>query len=880
MKTLLCCGILPLLLQFPLLLFPGPISLLAADPPTELTFDRDILPIFRDKCIRCHAGVEPKAGLNLTSPASLLTGGKSGAALRIGAAEFSRLYEKVSSGEMPPVGQPLTAEEKGRLRKWINDGAKGINPESLTTDAEQFSGAEHWAFRPPVHASVPQVRQQGLVRNPIDAFLLQSLETHNLTLAPEADRLTLLRRASFDLTGLPPSPADIREFLADQRPNAYELLIEKLLSSPHYGERWARHWLDVVGYAESAGILNEDRQIPNAWRFRDYVIRAFNSDKPWDRFLQEQIAGDELTDYWKQYETQPQLSDDVVEGIIATGYLRMAADSSRPDFKTIKNAAGQYFYPTLFDTLQIVCSSTMGLTMQCARCHSHKFDPIPQSDYFRLQAVFTSVYRPDNWIPQMERRLPIASKQQQEQAAKTNAEIDAGIAGLNQQAATLKTTFTMRLFEDRLTALPAEIRDDVRSALDTPAPNRSDIQKYLAEKFRRSLRPEAKELDSALAAIPDYKTESDQLAAQITAAQARRVQFDDVRAAYDLPGEPTTPLLLRGDPLTPGPLVNPGVLSALAAPQPFDWQSPGPDAKTSGRRLAFARWLTQPEHPLTARVIVNRVWMHHFGVGIVSTPEDFGVSGSPPSHPQLLDWLATEFVRNGWSIKQLHRLILTSAAWRQHSKVSDQHQQAGLQADPQNRLLWKQNIRRLEAEPLRDAVLAVSGTLSPQMHGPSQAVQRQDSGEVIVSGDTQQHRRSIYVSILRLNPETMLEIFDQPTMSVNCVQRNTSTVSTQALAILNSDGMNRAAVAFAERVLKDQPADPIGCAVEIAFCRPATDTERGILQNFADEQTAVYLQQRTEPERQQPEVLAAAHRSALNDLCHMLLSANEFVYLD
>ncbi|MFM7056732.1 MAG: PSD1 and planctomycete cytochrome C domain-containing protein [Planctomycetota bacterium] len=881
MKTLLRSGILPLpLLLLTLLLVPAPLSLFAAAPDSELTFERDILPIFRDKCIRCHAGVEPKAGLNLTSPASLLTGGKSGAALRIGAAEFSRLYEKVTSGEMPPVGQQLTTEEKGRLRKWINDGANGLNPQSLTTDTDQFSGVEHWAFRPPVRPAVPQVRQQQFVRNPIDAFLLHSLEAHNLTFASEADPATLLRRATFDLTGLPPSPAELREFLAEQHPDAFERALDRLLASPHYGERWARHWLDVAGYTESAGILSEDRPIPNAWRFRDYVIRAFNADKPWDRFLQEQIAGDELTNYWSHFETQAELPADAVEGIIATGYLRTAADSSRPDFSTIKNAAGQYFYPTLFDTLQIVCSSTMGLTMQCARCHSHKFDPIPQTDYFRLQAVFTSVYRPDKWIPQMERRLLIASKQQQEQATRTNADVDAAVKTLNEQATALKTTFTARLFDDRLAALPGEIRDDVRAALDTPAPNRSEIQKYLAEKFERSLRPQAKDLDMALAAIPDYKTESDRIAAQIAAEQARRIQLDEVRAAYDLPGEPTTPLLLRGDPLTPGPLVAPGVLSALAAPQPFTWQTPGADAKTSGRRLAFARWLTQPEHPLTARVIVNRVWMHHFGAGLVSTPEDFGVSGSPPSHPELLDWLATEFVRSGWSIKQLHRLILTSAAWRQHSRVSEQHQAACQLADPQNRLLWKQNLRRLEAEPLRDAILAVSGTLSSRMYGPSQPVARQGSGEVIVSGETGQHRRSIYVAILRLNPETMLEIFDQPTMSVNCVQRSTSTVSTQALAMLNSDAMNQAAAAFAERILRDRPEDPIGVAVETAWCRSVIETERMLLQGFVDEQTTLHLQQRPETERQQPEMATAARQKALTDLCHMLLSANEFAYID
>lgn len=880
MKSVRFCSKVPRILLFLLIVMRFPASIAADDTSITLTFDRDILPIFREKCIRCHAGVEPKAGLNLTSPSSLLTGGKSGAALRIGAAEFSRLYEKISSGEMPPVGQQLTTEEKGLVRKWINDGAKGVSTAESAGDTEQTAGIEHWAFRSPVSPEVPVVRQQDRVCNPVDAFILQALEKQNLTFAPETDRLTLLRRASFDLTGLPPTPDEIRTFFLDERPDAYEQLIDRLLSSPHYGERWARHWLDVAGYTESAGILSEDRPLPSAWRFRDYVIRSFNSDKPWDRFLQEQIAGDELTNYWTSYETLPQLPEEVIEGIIATGYLRTAADSSRPDFTTIKNAAGQYFYPTLFDTLQIVCSSTMGLTMQCARCHSHKFDPIPQSDYYRMQAVFASVYRPDNWIPQMDRRLLIASKQQQEQAARTNAEVDGSVTKLQEQSAALKVSFIGRVFDERLATLPSEIREDVKAAVHAVPETRSEIQKYLVQKFEPTLRPQGADQETALAAIPDYKTQADRITAEIAAEQTRRVQFDEVRAAYDLPGEPATTLLLRGDPLTPGPPVAPGVLSSLATPQPFDWQSPGPEAKTSGRRMAFARWLTQPQHPLTARVIVNRIWMHHFGTGIVSTPEDFGVSGAPPSHPELLDWLATEFVKQGWSVKQLHRLILSSATWKQQSRVSEQLRAAGLQVDPDNRLLWKQTIRRLEAEPLRDAVLAVSGTLNGQLYGPSQAVARQGDGEVLVAGSQETQRRSIYVGILRLNPETMLEVFDQPTMSVNCVQRSTSTVSTQALAMLNSDGMNRAAAAFAGRVLQEQPEDPIGSAVAMAFSRPATEEERTLLQGFLAEQTSRHLQQRPEADRQQSDALAAARRNSLADLCHMLMSANEFIYVD
>jgi len=861
-----------------LIFFAAPLQ--ADESQPGLTFDRDILPIFRDKCIRCHAGVEPKARLNLTSPSSLLNGGKSGPALRIGAAEFSLLYEKVASDAMPPVGQQLTAAEKGLLRKWINDGAAGISSADAGALDETLTAVEHWAFRPPERPAVPQQPSSKQPLNPVDAFILQRLQQNNLTMSPPADRLTLLRRLSFDLTGLPPTPAEVHRFTTDTSPDAWEQLIDRLLASPHYGERWARHWLDVAGYAESAGILSEDRPLASAWRYRDYVIRAFNSDKPWDRFLQEQIAGDELTDYWGSYETQAHLPEQVTEGIIATGFLRTAADSSRPDFSTIKNAAAQYYYPTLFDTLQIVGSSTLGLTLQCARCHSHKFDPIPQTDYFRLQAIFQSVFRPENWIPQMDRRLLIATKQQQDQAAEMNAKIDASVKQLQEKMAALKVEFTARLFDERLAALPPQIRDDVSIALKTETQARSEVQKYLADKFGVSLRPEAADLDAALLTLPQFQEQSQQLTAAIAAEQGRRVVFDEVRAAWDLPGEPQTHLLLRGDPLTPGPPVTPGVLSALSTPEPFSWQSPGTSAKTSGRRLAFACWLTQPQHPLTARVIVNRIWMHHFGIGIVSTPEDFGVSGAPPSHPQLLDWLATEFVERGWSVKQLHRLILTSAAWQQQSQPAAEQLAAGRLIDPDNRLLWRQSIRRLEAEPLRDAVLAVSGTLSDQPFGPSTAVARQSDGEVIVAGSDEKQRRSVYLAILRLNPATMLEIFDQPTMSVNCVQRSTSTVSTQALAMLNSDGMNQVARAFAERVRKEQPHDCIGQAVSLAFSRPVTAEERSLLQCFWDQQQKHYLEQLPAAEQQGEAALLAANQSALADLCHMLLNANEFIYID
>lgn len=870
--TMVCTGILH---------SPASPEVHAADTPkTELTFEKDILPIIKAKCIRCHAGVEPKAGLNLTSPASLLTGGKSGAALRIRAAEFSLLYEMISSEKMPPVGQKLTAEEKGLIRKWINDGASGVSNAAAVDRSDDVTDTDLWSFRPPVRPVVPEVGQRDRVRNPIDAFVLHQLEENDLTPADQADRLTLLRRASFDLIGLPPTPEEVEAFLADNAPGSYDRMIDRLLASPQYGERWGRHWLDVAGFTESAGILNEDKVLPLAWRYRDYVIRAFNNDKPYDRFLQEQIAGDELTDYWMAFENEERLPDEVVEGIIATGFLRTAADPSRPDFSTIKNAAAQYFYPTIFDTLQIVCSSTMGLTVQCARCHSHKFDPIPQVDYYRMQAVFTSAYRPEKWIPQMNRRLPIASKREKETAAKKNAEVDIAVKKLKGELTALKTAFIKRIFDDQLSKLPEELREDVKAALNAKKDARTEIQKYLAGKFEKKLRPQGKELDTALATYPEFTKGTKDLNAKVAAEGRRRWVFDEVRALYDQPGEATTPVLLRGDALTPGPLVEPGVISTIAAPESFNWSAPQPEAKTSGRRFAFAQWLTQPDHPLTARVMVNRIWMHHFGTGLVSTPDDFGVSGDAPSHPELLDWLATEFVQSGWSIKHMHRLMLTSCTWMQHSRVSAEHRAACEEVDPDNRLLWRQAMRRLEAEPLRDAILAASGTLSSPMFGAAQSVARQKDGEVIVSAGQDQNRRSIYVKILRLNPETMLEVFDQPTISVNCTQRSTSTVSTQALTLLNSDAMTRAASAFASRVLAEQAGDPVGRAVLTAFSREAKPTEYDLLSEFFDAQRLRYLEQHAENDRVKADVFASARHKALADLCHMLMSANEFVYVD
>ncbi len=843
----------------------------------KITFEEHVLPIFKARCIKCHAGVDPQRGLRLTTRREILRGGKSGPAMRIAAAESSLLWEKLASNKMPQGGPPLSAEEKGVIRSWINDGAAAADAadddaNDLTEQAAD-SPSEHWSFRPVVRPRLPNVRETGRVRNSIDAFVIAALEGKGLRLSTEANREVLLRRAYFDLLGLPPSPVEVREFLADQDELAYERLIERLLASPHYGERWGRHWLDLAGYADSAGVLSEDRQLPTAFRYRDYVIQAFNNDKPYDRFLQEQLAGDELSDYWTAYETLDRLPDDVVEAVTATGYLRCAADSSRPDFSTIKNADAQYFYPTLNDTLQIVASSTMGLTLQCARCHSHKFDPIPQVEYYRVQAIFTAALRPRQWIPQMERRILVASASQKKTADEHNGKLDAEIGRLKQELVELRAQFKQKLFDDRLGTVPVPIRADVKQALGKVGDQRTEVEKYLAEKFRPLLQLDDKTLDKLLPeAYSDYRQGTDQRNKAVAAQERQRMHFDELRALYDLPGPVSTPLLRRGDALTPGPPVEPGVLSSLTTPVAFQWTAPPAESKTSGRRLAFARWLTQPGHPLTARVMVNRIWLHHFGEGIVATPDDFGTLGSPPSHPQLLDWLAQEFVESGWSIKHIHRLMMTSSVYRQRSAFDEAVHARARQVDPDNRLLWRFRMRRIDAEPLRDAMLSVAGLVDRRFFGNPVPVARRPDGEVNVADGQNDRRRSIYLQVLRSNPLTMLQSYDQPVMEINCTRRNRSTVSTQALTLLNSDGAVAVARALAERALREAPDAAVPFAVLAAWSRVAATDELTVLNDFAATQETRYLARGDQAD--------VARKNALADLCHMLLAANEFVYVD
>jgi mono/diheme cytochrome c family protein len=841
----------------------------AADPAPAPLFEKDVLPMFQSKCLRCHGADKRRAELDLRARPALLKGGESGPALSPGSAEKSLLWIKIAADKMPPGKEKLSDAEKTLVRAWIEGGARdsgtAVQTDEPTSPISQ-EDRRFWSFGRPVRPAVPAVKEAGRVRNPIDAFLLAKLEEKGLTFAPDADKTTLLRRVTFDLTGLPPTPAEIDAFLKDASLDAYEKVVDRLLASPHYGEQWGRHWLDLAGYADSEGILDADYPRTAAWRYRDYVIRAFNADKPYDRFLKEQIAGDELTDYWTTYRTKKALTPEVIEGLIATGFLRCACDTSRPDFNTIKNARG-YYYQTLDDTLKIVASSTLGLTVQCARCHTHKYDPIPQTEYYRMEAVFMSAYRPDQWTPQVQRRLLEGSESQVKECDAANAQVDAAVAELKKQTDSLTKEYADKLFADRLAALPEAIREDVRAALAADPAKRDAVQIYLAGKLQKELRPDPPTLAQMLPkTYPDYTTKTATLAASIKAEEAKRRTLPEIRALYDLPGETHTPLLRRGDYLNPGPEVQPGALTALDVRKPYEWKPPAKDAPTSGRRLAFAEWLTQPEHPLTARVMVNRLWLYHFGEGIVSTPDNFGRIGSPPSHPELLDWLATEFTARGWSIKAMQRLMVTSSAYRQASRSPAAAEAKKI--DPDDRLLWRQRLRRLEAEPLRDGILAVSGALNSEMYGLPVPMQRQGDGEVTAPADASGARRSIYLQVRRSQPLTLLQVFDQPVMETNCTRRGVSTTASQALTLLNNDFMARQADAFAAHVLKEMPNDPAGFAVLTAFGRPITAKEKATLTAFLEAQAKRF------------QGTPDASRRALADLCQMLLSADEFAYVD
>jgi hypothetical protein len=714
------------------------------------------------------------------------------------------------------------------------DGPKPLAEPELTAKERA-----HWAFQKPVRPQVPTVRDTVWIRTPVDRFVLSRLEGAGLLPSPPADRARLLRRVTFDLVGLPPTPEELESFLNDDRPDAYARAVERLLASPHYGERWAQHWLDVARYAESNGYETDSDRL-HAWRYRDYVIRAFNEDKPYDRFLTEQLAGDQLL-RGQDPKQDPEL-------LIATAFNRcgpvhLVSGNTDPDVNRQE---------VLTEMTNGLSSVFLGLTISCARCHDHKFDPISQADYYRLQSFFAAAQPKDVDISREDEHAAHAERMQK---------LESQLAPLRKQLADLEAPHRARLTE----AKKARLEPAYREPLAVDAAKRTPEQKKLAEHAHILLKITWDELLEAL--TPSERSRRAALRERIHALETRKPPPPaQAWALKDDEKPPPTYLLLRGDPKRKGAEVQPAFPRVLA---PRGVPSAGLD------RLALANWLTTPEHPLTARVLVNRIWQHHFGRGIVATPNDFGVRGSPPSHPKLLDWLTCELVEHAWSLKHLHRLIVLSSTYQQSSRPAA----TGLarKVDPDNRLLGRMLRRRLEGEVLRDQVLAVAGSLNPKLSGPPVRLplepevyaliftEGEPDGLWPVTADPREHfRRSIYLFNKRNVRLPLLEAFDQPDTLTSCPVRPVSTFAPQALIMLNGPFLQEQAKHFAARLLRECGTDidqQIDRACRLALARPAKESEVRMAREF----------------------LASGSQdgaAALADFCLALLNRNEFIFVD
>jgi len=843
----------------------------------SVSFTRDIQPILQNSCWKCHGEAMQLSKLDLRTLEGALKGGEKGASIVPGKAEDSRLYRRVAGLERPamPMDGKLTGDQISTIKAWIDQGAHwdvGAEAKAPSVDPAALAALEnmeispearnYWAFKLPLQAPVPNASAD--LRNPIDRFLEKTRREKDLKAAPRADRLTLVRRAYMDLIGLPPTPSETEEFLSDNSPEAWGHLIDKLLASPHYGERWGRHWLDVARYADSDGF-EQDFDRPNAWLYRDYVVRSFNQDKPYNIFIKEQVAGDEL-------ETKS------ADTMIATGFLRAGP---RVHFREKDTPERRFDY--LDDVMATIGRGILGLTVQCARCHNHKFDPIPQKDYYSLQAAIFGY---------VETTYPLVPKEEADAYNKKVAEIDAQIKPLRERIAEIEAPYREKLKAEALRKYP----ENVQRAVEKPENERTPGEKLLATQViegglnvngptvERALTPEhaaeRKALNDRIAALQKEKPQPIPVADIVTDGDYRftplgpgddvigcvkcRIQEAEGTFLHTGPARyqvPPSYFLVRGDPASKGSLMKPGFITVATYGNPAT-EIPPADGRTSGRRRALAEWLASRENPLAARVIVNRVWHHHFGRGIVPTLDNFGKMGDPPTHPELLDWLAVEFMNRGWSIKQLHKLIMTSEAYQMASAYTDAED---LEKDPQNQYLWRYRPQRLDAEIVRDGILRASGAINLAVGGtpvrpplPETLIKstiynvwkNQDDGPGV-------WRRSLYVYRKRGMMFPMFEVFDMPDSNFSAGRRSVSTVPTQALTLINNDFVLKQAQLFADRVKKeagDDPVKQIRLAYRIALTRPPDETELALATD-----------------------LLGSH--ALVDLTHVLLNLSEFLYM-
>lgn len=700
-------------------------------------------------------------------------------------------------------------------------------PQAGRSADKQKSNEKSWAYRTPLRPNVPTVKDLGWIENPIDAFVLARLEEERLRPSPIADRAVLIRRLTFDLHGLPPTPQEVQTFVNDRAADAYERLVDRLLASPRYGQRWAMYWLDLVRFAETDGFKSDDPR-PNAWRYRDYVIAALNGDKPYDRFVREQIAGDEL------YPNDP-------DALVATGYCRHYPD----EFNAVN--LEQRRQEILNDITDTTSQAFLGLTMGCARCHDHKFDPILQTDYYRLQAFFAA-YQPAD--------LPVGPNQQNEDYRKQLRSWEAQTAELRKKLAELEAPHMEKAMAKRKGRFPKEYL----AAWETPAEKRTPLQQQIAFMIDKQVQVPADELSKAMK--PEVRTEWQSLSKRMGELARQKPQsLPTAMAMTDVgPVAPTTFLLKRGEWRQPGQEVLPGFPSAIDDRN----ATLVTNARGgTGRRAALADWLSRPENPLTARVLVNRLWQQHFGRGIVATPSDFGNQGESPTHPELLDWLAIEFISRGWSQKAIHKLIVTSATYKQSSSWNASN--AAL--DPDNRLLWRMNRRKLEGEALRDAMLASSGELSESCGGPG--VYPELPSEISVAGKAwpvssdarERHRRSVYIFVKRNLRYPLFSVFDAPDGNETCALRHQSINAPQALTLLNSKIVQDRAHALAARLTQEVGNDPPGLidrAVKLTLGRAPEKEEKQTLLAFLQPFTT----------------------DRFADLCHALFNLNEFLYVD
>ena len=814
-------------------------------------YARDVKPLLKNKCYACHGRVKQEAGLRLDAGTLALSGGDNGKVVLPGNGSMSPLITRVSSNDedqrMPPEGSPLAPDEIALIRLWIDQGAQYPADEPVAAEGDQ-----HWAFRP-IHAvPIPHVNNTRWPIDPIDHFVLARLESRGWHPAEPASPAALLRRVYLDLIGTPPTIAEQDSFLTTPTADAYGRVVDGLLGRPGYGERYGRRWLDVVRYADSNGY-ERDKAKPEVWRYRDWVIRSLNEDKPFDRFVVEQLAGDEM----------PEANADTV---LATGFNRLGPWDDEPADVAMDH------YDQLDDLVRATSQAFLGLTLGCARCHDHKFDPLDQRDYYSMVAVFRPLTRPKTGtVPRvMELTRPLATPAQTRQLHERDEKIAELQNPIHQILADARSEF--------LTNGNSVLPEEVQAVFRIYPAKRKDKQKKLAAEYRSQLEAEVE----ATLSGSMKKT----IASYETAIAMLRKNTPDVTHGYFLyepsPTSPDTHILLRGSPGNRGEKVGPAVPAFLVDQQP---EFLVPDAFTSRRRLSLARWIVDKTNPLTSRVIVNRVWQWHFGQGLVRSPNNFGLLAQAPTHPELLDYLAHWFVHQAdWSFKKLHRKIMNSRTY-QMSRTSRPDYTA---ADPTNRLLWRQATHRLEVEVIRDSMLAVSGRMDRRMYGPqmhpfisADALRNhhEPQSPIWPAFDEQAaSRRTIYAFIKRTLLVPVLEVLDLCDTTNSSPKRMVTTVPTQALVLYNGNFVNRQARHLAAR-LQSEAGEHLASQIEhawrLAFARSPTTAEETAMENFySDELELLTL----ESGQDTPDHLL--QRQSLEQLCRVILNLNEFVYPD